>query len=104
MYKRYNLTGQVFGCLEVIEFSHSNSKKENYWKCKCSCGRDKCEGEIVVRAHNLLSGRRTQCNKGRVFKQFVGSCEPMTRKDLTRKHCDVCLRKTPHVNDVCSWH
>ena len=32
-----DITGQVFGKLKVIEFSHTEKGKA-YWKCKCECG------------------------------------------------------------------
>jgi hypothetical protein len=52
---RSELTGQTFGSLTVVEFSHID-KSETYWQCKCDCGKD-----IVVRGRHLQSGGVQSC-------------------------------------------
>lgn len=52
--KRSDLTGQVFGRLAVLEFSHN--KHHAYWKCRCECGEVR-----TVRAVYLKSGHTTSC-------------------------------------------
>ncbi len=36
-----DITGQIFGRFEVLEFSHSNEKCKAVWLCRCSCGNEK---------------------------------------------------------------
>lgn len=52
--KRIDLTGQVFGRLTVVGYSHS--KYDAYWKCVCTCG-----AECVVRGLGLKAGDSTSC-------------------------------------------
>ncbi|MCK5601422.1 hypothetical protein KAR91_06130 [Candidatus Pacearchaeota archaeon] len=35
--KAIDITGQTFGRLTAIEFSHSHNRKR-HWKCRCECG------------------------------------------------------------------
>lgn len=52
---RIDLTGQVFGRLTVLEYSHSCSKHA-YWACRCECG-----GLCTVRAASLKTGNTKSC-------------------------------------------
>lgn len=54
MGKSYNLLGQRFGKLVVLEKTH----KGRYiaWRCQCDCGN-----EIIVITHNLLAGIVVSC-------------------------------------------
>jgi HNH endonuclease len=60
-----DLTGKIFNKLTVISFSHKKDWK-NYWKCKCSCGKD-----TIVDHTKIISGHTKSCgcliknNKGR---------------------------------------
>lgn len=47
MNKYYDLTGQRFGKLTVIELDieESTKRKRRYWKCKCDCGNEKTINE-----------------------------------------------------------
>lgn len=49
-----NLTGNKYGRLMVVGFSHCDTHRTSHWKCKCDCG-----GESIVRG-NLLQQRKTQ--------------------------------------------
>lgn len=49
-----DLTGQRFGRLTAIRYSHT--KKSAYWICKCDCGN-----EICLNAHNLRTGNTRSC-------------------------------------------
>ena len=73
MPKKYELLGQKFGKLTVIE----KTRKDNHvaWKCQCDCG-----GEITVITHNLIAGIIVSCGcyrKENAAKNFT--------KDLTGK-------------------
>ncbi len=50
-----DLTGQRFGRLTVIEYSHTHGKRA-YWKCRCDCGN-----YSVAMGKNLLSGKTKSC-------------------------------------------
>ena len=57
---RQDLTGQKFGRLTVIEFSHRErhgfERTYIHWRCICECGN-----ETVVRAGNLKQGTTKSC-------------------------------------------
>lgn len=53
--KRLELTGQRFGRLVVIGFSHTD-KENAYWLCKCDCGKD-----TIVQRSSLRSGGTKSC-------------------------------------------
>lgn len=52
---RVDLTGNKFGLLTVVSFSH-REKSKAYWQCRCECGN-----ETVVQGHNLSSGHTSSC-------------------------------------------
>jgi hypothetical protein len=49
-----DLTGQRYGQLRVIAFSHL--RRRAFWKCACDCG-----GFITVRSDSLQSGNTSSC-------------------------------------------
>lgn len=53
--RKKDITGQRFGRLTVISFSHRNGAKL-YWKCRCDCGK-----EIITRGDGLKSGHTNSC-------------------------------------------
>lgn len=53
--KRIDLTGKVFGRLEIVGYSHTKDKTA-YWDCKCSCGNTKKVNGATVRL-----GRTKSC-------------------------------------------
>ena len=53
---RRDLTGQKFGKLTVLSYSHSDKNHFAYYLCKCECGNTK-----IVRASNLISGDTKTC-------------------------------------------
>jgi hypothetical protein len=55
MSRLIDLTGQKFGRLTVIGFSHRKFKKL-YFYCKCDCG-----AKVVVRSDCLKDGNTTSC-------------------------------------------
>lgn len=59
--KRFkDLTGTVFGSLEVVGFSGYNKYGGAVWLCKCKCG-----AESFKRNHSLISGRAKTCGCSR---------------------------------------
>lgn len=56
--KKYNLAGQTFGKLTVIEKMTNPNAKSNrsYWLCRCKCGK-----QSLVTTSDLISKKITQC-------------------------------------------
>lgn len=55
MSKRIDLTGQKFGRLKVLKFSHVNSKYSPYWLCRCECGKEKIINGADLRNKKIKS-------------------------------------------------
>lgn len=49
--KQIDLTGQIFGHLEVIEYAGSDNGA--LWRCRCDCGN-----EIIVKGTRLRCGNK----------------------------------------------
>ena len=69
----YNLVGERFGKLTVIEFAgvkKYGKKNARMWKCKCDCGN-----ETTVIQHNLLCGNTQSCGcmRGHRFAETRGN-------------------------------
>ena len=64
MGKFMDLTGQTFGRLTVVEFSHKGKHGHSCWKCQCSCGNI-----IVVQYGNIKKGTTKSC--GCLKKEFL---------------------------------
>lgn len=56
MPKFIDLSGQRFGRLIVIEFSHVNKQGNSMWKCECECGK-----QCISRGVDLKSGNTSSC-------------------------------------------
>lgn len=68
---RMDLTGQRFGRLTVLRYSHTDRNKKPHWHCLCDCGNES------VKCGNLMKvGKTTSC--GCAHKEFVSK--------LRRKH------------------
>jgi hypothetical protein len=48
MGKRIDLTGQRFGKLVVISFSHSDENNATFWLCKCELWNEKKLKELGI--------------------------------------------------------
>ena len=51
-----DISGQRFGRLVVLSFSHINNGRIAVWNCKCDCGKEK-----AVPGKSLRSGESTSC-------------------------------------------
>ena len=62
----FDLLGQRFGKLLVVERIPGNKDKEGQWKCQCDCG-----GYTITNTANLTTGHTTSCgcikSKGEFF-------------------------------------
>lgn len=56
MRRKKDITGQRFGKLVAISFSHLDKFSAAYWKCKCDCG-----GEAIIRGSCLRTGKAKSC-------------------------------------------
>ena len=56
MGKRLDLTGQRFGRLVVLGFSHTNRHRAAMWQCQCKCGNS-----IIVNGENLRQDHTKSC-------------------------------------------
>jgi len=56
--------GEKYGCLEVIEFSHTKNNKTHF-TCKCDCG-----SKTIVSKSNLKGGNTLSCGCIKVVKQM----------------------------------
>lgn len=109
--KRYNLAGQKFGKLTVIEkTTNLNAKsKKTYWLCTCSCGN-----QSKVTTSDLISGKITQCRDcgirqsgklktdkwvGQKFGMLTVS-DAYTKKDGSGKFRTICVCKCECGNIV----
>jgi len=50
-----NLSGEKFGKLTILEYSHK-TKSAIYWKCKCECGNEK-----IIRGTNMTHNLTNSC-------------------------------------------
>ena len=56
MKPKNDLSGQKFGKLTVVEFSHYGKNSAPFYYCRCECGNEK-----TIRALGLLNGRTVSC-------------------------------------------
>lgn len=103
--KNVNLLGRRFNNIYPTKVVGTTSTGDSIWECKCDCGDDKCEKIIQVRARYLLDRQKKSCNKNEPKNQ-IRVCNTVNAPDKypVRMMCSTCLRKTPHMDGVCSWH
>lgn len=58
MQQKYDLTGQTFGRLKVIQFAGKSTDRQYLWECECSCEN---HTHLIVKAGNLRSGNTKSC-------------------------------------------
>jgi hypothetical protein len=56
--KRKDITGQRFGRLTVLAFSHAGNDFRAHWSCKCDCGQTR-----VCCGTKLRMGKTTSCGR-----------------------------------------
>ena len=61
MSKKYELLGQRFGNLTVVEKCESNAHGEIKWKCICDCGN-----EHFATSHRLITGETQRCTECKI--------------------------------------
>lgn len=58
MGKRYDLIGQTFGRLTVLDFDHISHDGSSYWLCECECSN---RTRLVVKGYDLKRGHTLSC-------------------------------------------
>lgn len=76
-------TGQKFGHLTVLKFSHSQKRKnrtttKTFWKCICECGKIK-----IVCSSDLVTGNTTSCGCLKCIKHRHALKNKRTRTYVT---------------------
>ena len=64
MTETLDVTGQKFGKLTVLGFSHRDSHSRKYWICKCDCGNIS-----ITREESLKSGHTRTCGKNYFYEK-----------------------------------
>jgi len=104
-----DLSGQKFGRLEVVSFSHKRGKK-SYWNCLCECGNVK-----DVRSDSLKDGRIASCggcgytfvngrpvsSQQKLISEMVGG---VLNYPLGKLRLDVCIPDKKIVIEYDSWY
>jgi Autographiviridae endonuclease len=54
--KRIDLTGNKYGNLTVLGFSHKDNTRHQFWSCKCDCGKNK-----IIESYRLKTGHTKSC-------------------------------------------
>lgn len=70
---RKDISGQTFGQLTAIEYSHTTGKVA-FWRCVCACGK-----EIKVRGTYLRNGNSKSCGHDR-YKNAVAASRAVCTK------------------------
>ena len=81
MSRYIDMTGQRFGRLSVIGFSHIGPTGAAYWACKCDCGTIR-----VVRRSGLVSGRTKSCGCWHIEKSTMTAKDKFTTHGLSNNH------------------
>lgn len=76
--KRYNLIGEQFNRLLVLDLYKIDKYRHLYYLCKCDCGN-----ETIVRADGLLRGTTVSCGCYK-NEQRREQCKKM--QDMNKKH------------------
>lgn len=73
-----DLTGKVFGTLEVIELDLVRSSRTKYWKCRCIC----CGKVLSLQSQYLRNGRPKLCrHPGRDRGKLIGVAASLAYAD-----------------------
>lgn len=51
-----DLTGQRFGMLVIVRFSHYDKNRNKHWRCRCDCGTEK-----TIRSSHFKTGPVVSC-------------------------------------------
>ena len=92
MPKRLDLTGQKFGRLSVVAYSHTDNGKA-YWKCVCDCGN-----QIVVRGTSLRSKEFPSCG---CYKRVINEIDNRYGRLLVISFSNLDEHGNAYWNCIC---
>lgn len=72
MSKRIDITGERYGKLVAIKYSHTNKAKKAVWECKCDCGNVHYVTAKDLRSGNTKSCGCTKVERARLLKYKDG--------------------------------
>lgn len=75
MPKRIDISGQKFGKLKAIEYSHTNEGKKAVWKCLCDCGATHYATAKDLRTGNTASCGCAKVERATMLKYKDGRCK-----------------------------
>lgn len=95
MPKRLDISGEKYGKLTVVSYSHQNEHGKSVWTCKCECGN---ESKVV--GSGLKSGHTTSCG----CNKSLGMTEYNTTHGMkgTRTY-NVWNNMKARCNDTTRW-
>lgn len=91
--QKIDITGQRFGKLEVLEYSHSDKYYASYWKCRCDCGRI-----VTVRGASMTSGITQSCGCYQIEKAKERASKVLLKENRT----NICI-DCQKACGGCSW-
>lgn len=100
----YDLLGQRFGKLLVVERLENNKRNNTMWRCLCDCGKER-----VALGYDLTHNRTKSCGHHRVkqYEDLSGkkygklTVISMVRKNKRKLFC-VCACDCGNVTTVCT--
>lgn len=95
---KQDLTGKIFGKLNVIEYIGKSASRHSIWKCRCECGIEK----NILGIH-LKSGKIISCGCGRGAKKKHGHCSGRRTKTYTSWSCMIQRCTNPN-HDFWEWY
>lgn len=69
---KIDLTGERFGKLVVIEYSHNNKSHNKVWKCECDCGNEAFATTTSLKQGKVTSCKCNQYKKGEDVYNYTG--------------------------------
>lgn len=93
MQNEFNLIGEIFNRLRVLEFAGKNKSRSNLWKCICECGR-----YTVVASSCLRNGHTKSC--GCINKELASKLRPIIHSNAIGKGDDI-YRIWSKIKDRC---
>lgn len=74
MPKRIDISGQKFGKLTAVKYSHTNEAKKAVWECVCDCGNVRYVAAKDLRSGNTQSCGCAKAERATLLKYKDGRC------------------------------
>lgn len=81
----YDFTNKQFGDLTAKKIAKRDDSGHNYWQCECKCGNT-----VIVRATELMNGKKTMCSDCR-------------KKKLNGVTSNKNIKKNTNISDGHKW-